>query len=368
MNSNFSILKRQLDDLLEERDRLFPIRDSQNTSATRQAESAVVDLMVRDIPAKSSPSPKLQETVKKLLPYPVFIGGNMKSGTTMLVEHLDAHPELLVLPGDTHLVSKFLKPPHKLNKKEIDKIVRLWTRRWINPKGQIPFWVMGQEPEPYQKFYQYFNYWIDKTDEDERAIIHSIVGAFLCANPEAPERPQLWVEKTPGNEFSYELLNELFPQAKFIYVVRDPFKNMASQKRLHIFRGWEWQIDRVIKEMAKGLALVQSLAEQWGKDKLLVVRHEDLVADAAAEMKQVASFLGIEANASLQTATINGLATKPNSMYARDPQAKSQKHKLSDLEKAKILARLRNGYKSYGYQLAGSEWEYLIAKLRMLIS
>jgi hypothetical protein len=69
---------------------------------------------------------------------PIFIGGSMKSGTTLLSQLLDGNSELLVLPGDSH----YFNNSDRFSNKDLKKIANYWVGRMISPTGKPPFWLL----------------------------------------------------------------------------------------------------------------------------------------------------------------------------------------------------------------------------------
>ena len=87
----------------------------------------------------------------KLSENKIFIFGSMKSGTSLLLNLLDGHPQLACLPIDAHLLRH-----HNLECESRDtsyhKIHNLWFRKLISPTGRSPFLVLGHELKNYVKF------------------------------------------------------------------------------------------------------------------------------------------------------------------------------------------------------------------------
>lgn len=123
-------------------------------------------------------------------------------------------------------------------------------------------------------------------------------------------------EKNPDyHTMSYArmlLLDHLFPQAKFVLLTRDPVERMWSHLK-HQFREdaglegflkggegreadaggekWQW----IVRSLGEGL-FTQSI-RRWetvfGASRILVIRYEDLCADAAAVLSRVCHYLGV---------------------------------------------------------------------------
>lgn len=154
---------------------------------------------------------------------PCFLCGYMKCGTTLLLELLDGHPELIVLPGDSYFVDRIVEDDTP-QESALQSTWIGWVKRMVNPTGQSPFWIFGKKQKYYIRFYQYLQYWYHQLPNTWRSSVLSVVLAYYCANPAKSSHPRKWVEKTPGNEFRRDKILKHFPNAYFIHIVRDPRK------------------------------------------------------------------------------------------------------------------------------------------------
>lgn len=98
-----------------------------------------------------------------------------------------------------------------------------------------------------------------------------------------------WGEKTPGNLFYADVLLEMFPEARFIHMVRDPRAGIASMQKAHffsddvVFNALAWR-----KQTREGRALF----ERWVPPaQRITVRYEDLVSAPGQAVRAVCAFL-----------------------------------------------------------------------------
>tara|TARA_R110002096_G_scaffold42144_2_gene113709 strand:- start:1420 stop:2430 length:1011 start_codon:yes stop_codon:yes gene_type:complete len=105
------------------------------------------------------------------------------------------------------------------------------------------------------------------------------------------------LEKTPGNEYHFVRLRQLFPKVKFVHFVRDPFDNLRSRivrsgviasKKVNwlgaVNMAYEWK-----RSLIAG-AYNYSLAP----DHYRMVRYEDLVRKPEQVLRKLCDFLEIE--------------------------------------------------------------------------
>jgi hypothetical protein len=281
---------------------------------------------------------------------PVFVVGHRKTGTTLLQDLLDGHPELAVLPGESNHFLTF--PAQSARSLEVASYAQQWWMlRLISPSGIPPFWALGKPWET--------------ASDPYLAFTTSLLG-MAAANPGrdalgiaaaalAPAERSAWVEKTPGHEHCLERILEAYPHARFVHVVRDPRSVAAAIVRL------DRATDQPTDLVDVGLAIRRSFeaAERNRGQRYLVVRYEDLVADPEAVMRRVADFAGIDWADSLLTPTVGGVSATSNSAWsARRVTGEIEgtrlalwRDELDDPAAAVIAAATRSPARRHGYEL-----------------
>jgi len=311
--TDLAALHARLDGIFEARDRDFPRRDPANTAAMRAALAEYVAALDALRPRPLVPEPGLVAEARGVAGRPVFVCGAMKSGTTLLLELLDAHPELVVLPGDSHMLDPRAQARYHVAS------AAWWVPVLVNPRGQAPFWFLGASDAAYAAFVAWLEWWRAELPAGEpRSAFLAYVLALHCANPRRAPRPRAWVEKTPGNELRVRELLAWYPRARFLHVVRDPLENLASLKELFRQRGWRWKAWSAATHawrLARALAAGARAARSLGPSRWVVVRYEELAADPRAGMKRVADVLDLGWDECLVVPTVNGEPSQPNSMY-----------------------------------------------------
>ncbi|NBB85006.1 MAG: hypothetical protein GVY12_02125 [Bacteroidetes bacterium] len=98
-----------------------------------------------------------------------------------------------------------------------------------------------------------------------------------------------WGEKTPGNLFYADVILEMFPEARFIYIARDPRAGVASMKRAPMFAD-----DVVINALNRrkygtsGLTLLERAVPVAQRT---TIRYEDLVTHPEDTVQALCGFL-----------------------------------------------------------------------------
>ncbi len=312
-----------------------------------------------------------------LAKHPVFICGVHRSGTTLVRDLLDGHPQLSVLPSEGGFVSR-LETPQNIQSEE-QQICQLgceWVRRLANPINQAPYWLLGRtvsDYSPYVQFARMLKAWYPVVKLELAAAKTSIqvIAAALAYQSIMIESGMhtnvlRWAEKTPTNEFNIKTLLSELPQAKIIHVIRDPLSIYTSRKRLEERILGEFRSrKRVLKEISLSLQIAASYSEKSDKGRYLLIRYEDLVAEPTLVMEQSAEFLGIAPHPNLLQPTSAHFPTYSNSSFTKDRGASAilpeiTKDRLSGLTKkeCELIAAYTGGFADMlGYPQEHLSWQ-----------
>lgn len=166
-----------------------------------------------------------------------------------------------------------------------------------------------------------------------------------------------WGEKTPGNLFYANVINEMFPDACFIHMVRDPRPGVYSMERV-----WFFPEDIIFnalsrhKHMTVGRA---TLEKNVPADRIMTLRYEDLVADPEGTVRTICEFIGEDYEPEMMTyhkgadkhmrsdaaAGFNASATRP----ITKGKNRGWQDNLTSAEVAAIELISRNEMKEFGY-------------------
>ena len=135
-------------------------------------------------------------------------------------------------------------------------------------------------------------YFADNQQLSVKILFEHLVRGLLLKQIEADALPKiLWVEKTPGHIFQLDIIHDLYPQARFIEIIRNPLNAIYSCKTRFD------DIDHITPS---------ALAHRWrssvntfqrfskkNPEKTYSVKYEDLVNDPEGEFRKIANFLSI---------------------------------------------------------------------------
>lgn len=199
-----------------------------------------------------------------------FIVGSARSGTTLLRMMLNAHPEVAVPPE-----SRFVVELYRSDDVQVDDFLeRLdahprWTA-WDTPIEDVRAQLTGLTTVPYPE---------------------AIEAAYMAYAQNRNKKR--YGDKTPRYIEDLPLLARLWPEAKFVHLVRDgrevalsyadvPFGPSTVAKAAALWK------DRVVRGMEQGRPL--------GPHRYAELRYERLLANPQAEVEALCSFLDLDFN------------------------------------------------------------------------
>jgi hypothetical protein len=307
--TTFAESAAELDRLCEARAAVYPVRDAVHQQLTDKLVEFCRWLQTQQS-AEWQPDAALVNQAESM--QPLFVGGFYKSGTTMVLNLLDGHPQLSALPGDAKLLQGARRGLASPPEQRAQTIREHWIHALVNPTGQTPFWLFGHDAEPYLAFLNYLDYRLAHDCESLQSLMESVACAYFAANPMRPSNPKFWVDKTPLQELDLDALRDLYPGAKFVHVVRNPLAIFAAMKTMADTRENRFRMDHMIDllrdSLRKGLEYCQS-------PDYIVLRYEDAVQQPRQTMENAAEQLRIPFHESLLEPTINGMPSTPNSAY-----------------------------------------------------
>lgn len=234
---------------------------------------------------------------------PVFIGGCGRSGTTLLGSILGAHSDCLCVPESPFKtdILRVYDPATTDSRRLLAAILQ--TRR---------FQLWGLDTAALDRL-------LDETHLTyPQRLLWLVTKYGECVGKPSP---RFWIDHTPANIRSAVTLSDLFPQAKFIHIVRDGRGVASSILPLDwgpntIDGAAEWWTESV----AYGLA-----AESWaGGQRIVRVRYEDLILHFECTVKRLCSFLGLYYQPAMLMADgfkVPDYTTKQHSLIGSVPQA-----------------------------------------------
>ncbi len=293
---------------------------------------------------------------------PVFICGHHRSGTTLLQNLLDGHPQLLSLPSEGTYFSSFAYVArHEPSDSDLNRFAAEWIARCVDPNFAPHFRLgaSGATRAPSVEFARALFGWnaaLRSRVSPVFAPLLALVAAYRSTAAPMSD-PHGWVEKTPRNE-RYTAQLRYFGAGRFIQLVRDPRAVLASLAEIYRTAGLgSFDAAASAKAIGQSMRLADKNARRLGR-RYLVVRYEDLVQHPAQQMERVRQFLGIAADAALLTPTAGGSPVAGNSSFSVHGPGVVELSRASaklPAEQLKLLSAYAAGAaRRFGYEMSKS--------------
>ncbi len=208
---------------------------------------------------------------------PIFVVGASRSGTTMLRLILNSHSRIAI-PQEL----KYFRP-----------IPWLTVSDWREPD-----WSSAELNEFTQHLVERVSTYFEELDVDHlrsnvlgKGDLRAPMEWILRGWATAQGKPR-WGEKTPKCLFFADVLIDMFPDAQFVYICRDPRGAVASMNNIEYFENnsiknvTEWSI-----AIKNGKRL---LANSVPSSQIFSLRYEDIVESPKKVVSDLCDFLGEE--------------------------------------------------------------------------
>lgn len=187
----------------------------------------------------------------------LFIVGCYNSGTTLLTRLLETVSGLSVLPEEGQFLTDQLSADYELG------LPRMWALR--EDLFRLAEGDDGPDPDRLERE------WLMRLDR----------------------RQPVFVEKSPPNTARTRWLQQHFPNANFLAILRDPYAVSEGIRRKaepsHLAAGWP--IELCARQWRRSYELLEEDAPFL--DRLLWLRYEDLAEDPEKELGRVLEFLSL---------------------------------------------------------------------------
>jgi hypothetical protein len=279
------------------------------------------------------------EILRESITQPIFILGMPRSGTTFLHNLLILDPNLriplcwqTILPyplsddPDTpdrrervvrRQLAGFLRlAPHL---PELHPLAANGAQECIEITGQV-FQSMRYDTTHYVPSYEQ---WLDRAGHLEAYRFHR---RFL-QHLQHQDRPRRWVLKSPDHIFAFSALEKVYPDARFIFVHREPLRVLASVAKLTEILRWPFtrRVDRdqigrqVMRRWRQGADALVAVSDRYRhSDRLLHLRHDDLIGDPIGTVKHIYRHFGMVLEEATARRFQQAIARRPNWGYGRN--------------------------------------------------
>ncbi|MFI4849883.1 Sulfotransferase domain protein [Gimesia chilikensis] len=308
---------------------------------------------------------------------PVFIIGHWRSGTTLL-HNLMSMDQQFIYPN----MGAMLFPSHFLLTERVLKHVVKHLIPKQRPMDNMPVtWDLPQEdetsimllhlmspylaiafsdqPEVYDRFYE-----LDQLTPKEDKVWRDTFRFFMQKLTYRAGGNKRVLLKSPTHTFRIRFLLDMFPDARFVYIHRNPYKvyNSTLHLRKTMFgdNGFApLDMEKLEEDMSN---IYVNHLHVYERDRQIVpegqlheVSFEDLTADPVSELKKVYEHLNLTGFEDLE---------KNMQPYLKDQKSyKKNKYEMDAAQEKKIYERWQKAFEMFGYERLPSD--ALIKKARV---
>jgi len=274
---------------------------------------------------------------------PVFIIGTGRCGTTIMGKVLSRHPYVYFAPKEFHLL---VNPDGLLSLKRalvddwspfnatvaierFNQMIINFSRHFGHYTSSLTYrQILGKKnwDTKTKKFldklisFKYKGSWGGNSNIIGKSLIHffglrklnPFLGKIYYHGPLSKERffqitrefiirlfsnrmkklnKKIWVDHSPQICMHADFVIDMFPEAKFLYLYRDPRDVICS------YRTRDWAPDKIIE----AATIVRDILLRWekvkqsiSKESYVEIRFEDLILNTSRVLEQICSWLGIQ--------------------------------------------------------------------------
>lgn len=300
-------------------------------------------------------------------PQPLFIIGHWRSGTTLLHNLVCADRQFtfsnmyqVAFPRHFLLTENIVGPltsPFIPKTRPMDNMPTGWK---LPQEDEIalcamhlisPYLMIGIPDRP--AYVQYLE--MEDVSPEELQVWKDAFRYFMTKLTIRENKPI--VLKSPTHTFRVKLLQEMFPQAKFLYIYRNPFDVFKSSIHLRTTMFEENSLGEIDYDSFEDdvLYLYDRFFKAYERDRQNVpagnlheVRYEDLEQDPLGELEKAYEALGL-----------SGFEEVSRTLEPEIPKLKrykkNQYSSLDPVTKHRIYTRLRPAIERYGYSAEGAD-------------
>jgi|GEM_PF-5877429 len=253
----------------------------------------------------------------------IFIIGSPRSGTTMLRDVFSKSPEINVLP-ETAFYSRIWAARKYMGHlgRDISRKKLVW--HLLNDCVDSKF-------QEFQRKKKSLECELIKLESfDHISVFNAVLNTLSSDNH------KFVVEKTPQHIFFIKELSIWYPDAKFIYIVRNPVDVISS----YIGRAdFSKNHKKIAVEWSEGNRIASLCMNTLG-DRIINVKYEDIIESPSSSIKKIFQFIGADFeeaylnvgnNSSFSQKGVNGIAKLRRNFLLTDKQLSQVEYIVSEV-------------------------------------
>ncbi len=277
----------------------------------------------------------------KLSCIPFFIIGSGRSGNTLLRSILSGNSDISI-PPESYRLPFAIKRFHIFSNKDWKEVVSEVLSEFENCKE---FYTWDIElPKVHKR--------LENIDESKRTLSNIFDELFCTYSGKHSPDSRIWGDKTPMNTMYLDWIGSVFPESKFIHIIRDGRDVASSYLKMERYE--------TILEAANRWTNSIDLAQAFGskiKENYMEIRYEDMVTNTEESIKKVCDFIGINYNSDMldHTSQVEKLGDTDKAHHSNLSKPISSdsigkwKHNLSESDQESITKLLHKPLLRLGY-------------------
>ena len=252
---------------------------------------------------------------------PIFIIGPHKSGTSLLRNLFDGHKDLFVIPIESHFFQHLgfwidygirTQKPKDYNNQEIEKNYI----NWIKKSNTIPGGKSDSDTRGFWNLEKFKILLKENINDIRKKNFKSLIELYIESmfyslyNKNIPENKRIVEKSVDHAEFAI-YLKKLFPKAKFIHIIRNPYSNLVSLRKFKSENGYPFM--KSLMESFYNNYYYLYMNKRVIETDYYIIKYEDLINNPKQSIDKISDFLNIEKHEILYKPTVNGNLWEGNS-------------------------------------------------------
>jgi hypothetical protein len=216
-----------------------------------------------------------------------FIVGTGRCGTTILAKMLNVHSEICV-PHELQILLE-----HNQNGERLYEIFSKGANQYFQCSDYINL-IEQSCPYDWKKTFDYPAFFKTLTYplQGYNSLMTNLYAAVAVSQGKS-----LFLEQTPWYGQRIDVIHRVFPDARYIHIVRDGRDVALSFLRT---KWWHDSFDRNLRRWVREIVNINHLGQSFaGSDRFLLVKYEDLVLDPRSVLESICLFLELNFEAAM---------------------------------------------------------------------